>query len=175
MESRSVEDKQPDEGGGVAGDRLPDVGIIGKMAPEMRERLARVGRFETLKPGSRLATQGEPHGTLAVILEGHVAVTVHAHGDTVRLADLGAGATVGEMSLIDPQNASADVTVIEGPARVWMVDGGAFQDLVENDPSLGFAVLKVLAVELCQRLRAGSEKMLKREETMRDHYREMDY
>jgi len=37
------------------------------------------------------------------------------------------------------------------------------------------AVLMVLAKELCHRLRHNSDSMLRREETMRDHYRDMDY
>ena len=51
----------------------------------------------------------------------------------------------------------------------------AFRQFAEEDPAKGYAVLMVLAKELCHRLRHNSDSMLRREETMRDHYRDMDY
>ena len=47
----------------------------------------------------------------------------------------------------------------------------AFRQFAEEDPAKGYAVLMVLAKELCHRLRHNSDSMLRREETRGTHVR----
>jgi CRP-like cAMP-binding protein len=156
-------------------DKLPDKGLLAEIDPEIRDRLAKVGRFETMRPGTRVTTQGETHHALSILISGKLSVTCHAHGDLIKLATLEAGQSVGEMGVIDPQKASADVTVIERPARLWTIDGDAFDQFLEDDPRSGLAIMKVLASVLCDRIRHDSETMLRRAETIRDSFFDMDY
>lgn len=154
---------------------LPTHGLIGQLSPELRKRFEAVGKFVTVKPGTHVAVQGDPHHALAVIIDGKLSVSCHAHGDVIRLAELGPGETVGEMSVIDPQRASADVTVVGRPARLWKVSGEAFDAFVEQDPAAGYQIMKVLATELCRRIRHNSDSMLRRAEATRDRFLDMDY
>ncbi|CAN5295854.1 cyclic nucleotide-binding domain-containing protein [soil metagenome] len=154
---------------------LPDYGVIGDLAPEIRQSLASRGKFETLNSGHAVITQGQPHGSFSVVLSGKLRVSVHAHGDLVVLAEFKPGEIVGEMCVIDPQNASADVVVSDRAADLWTIEDKEFNRLVEEDPAKGFEVMKVLARALCRRLRHNSDSMLRREETVRDHYRDNDY
>lgn len=156
-------------------DILPSLGIIGRLDESIRSRLGQAGEFTTAPVGFYVAKQGQPHNALAVILEGKLSVSTHAHGDIVKLANLGPGETVGEMSIIDPQKASADVVVVDSPAKLWTISGDALEKLVQHDPVTGYKILKVLATELCRRLRHNSEVMLRREETRRDRFFDMDY
>ena len=154
---------------------LPDSGPFGELDAETRARLAAAGKFEVMPNGSAVAVQGEPHKTLSVVVDSLKKISCHAHGDTVHLADLGTGETVGEMSVIDPRPSSANAVVSGGPALIWSISADAFDAFVERDPKLGSQILKAIAKELCQRLRHNAESMLNREVTVRDHYREMDY
>jgi CRP-like cAMP-binding protein len=154
---------------------LPAIGLIANLPEAIRVHLGTAGRFATLPVGAYLATQGQPHHELTVVLSGKLSVSVHAHGDTVQLATLGPGETVGEMNIIDPHPASADVVVVGEPARVWMIAEKDFDAFVERDPAAAFVIMKLLARELCYRLRKNSETMLRQIETTRAHFVDLDY
>jgi CRP-like cAMP-binding protein len=153
---------------------LPSNGLFAELSHELRTRLAAAGQFRVLPVGTYLMAQGEAHHGLVVILQGRLTVTVHAHGDTVQVAELGPGHTVGEMNLIDPHKASADVVAVE-PASVWTISEEAFRQFVDQDPRAGYAILKLLSRELCRRLRHNNETMLRQIETTRAHFRDNDY
>ena len=96
---------------------LPALGIFAELDPELRSRLAAAGSFEVLKPGAYIAVQGEPHNHLTFVLSGLLDVYVRNQADTIKVASIGPGETAGEMNLIDPRNASADVVVGHEPVR----------------------------------------------------------
>ena len=154
---------------------LPPIGILKELAPNLRARLAAVGELETLQPETRLTIQGRSHHALSVLISGKLKVTCNAHGDVVELAELHPGHTVGEMSLIDPQKSSATVSVIDNPALLWTIDGDVFNQLAESDPELGCAVYRMLAREMCRRLRQNSDHMLNQADELRTHFLDIDY
>lgn len=154
---------------------IPDTGVMADLDEEIRGRLAAAGRFVTMAEAEYLTVQGKAHHMLAVIISGKLAVSVHAHGDTVQLATLAAGQTVGEMSVIDPRPASATVRVVDGEARLWTIDGPDFDAFTASDAAAGYAVMKVLGKQLCFRLRRDSETMLRRADEMRSSYLDNDY
>jgi CRP-like cAMP-binding protein len=153
---------------------LPSIGLLAELDDDLRTRLSGIGTFQSLPVGSYLISQGHHHHDLAVVIKGRLSVSAHAHGDTVQLAELGPGQTVGEMNLIDPHKASADVVVVE-PAVVWTISEQAFKQFVEQDPRAGFTILQILARELCSRLRQNSETMLRQAEVTRAHFVDRDY
>ena len=157
------------------GDRcLPPLGIMADLDEDTRTALCKVGQFGTLQPGEYLAIQGQHHRKLSFILSGELSVNSHAHGDTIHLADLKAGDTVGEMSAIDPRVASASVEVSK-PTEYWWVSMEDFNNFVATDWQRGYSILKILAKELCYRIRMGTESMLKTKEDLRSHFIDMDY
>lgn len=154
---------------------LPAAGVFGQVSDQARQALADAGHFETLPHGAYLATQGEPHHTLSVLLGGSLHVFVRAHADTLQVASIHPGETVGEMNVLDPQDrASADVVVAE-PALVFSIHREAFHQLVRRSPLLGLELVGALGKELCQRLRQASEARLRQTEATRANFRDMDY
>ena len=153
---------------------LPAIGLLAELDESVRRVLAAAGRFESLAAGTGLAVQGLPHKTLAVLLSGRAAVHCHAHGDYIHLADIKAGETIGEMNLLDPQKASADVKITE-KATAWIIDVEQFQALVQNDPANGVQILQWLGRQLCRRLRNDAERMLRQAQESRTRFRDMDY
>ena len=154
---------------------LPSTGVFGRVGKTALDRLAAAGRFESLSHGVYLATQGQPHDTMSVVISGTMKVYVHAHADILQVATIQAGETVGEMNILDPvDRASADV-VIDEPAVVFTITREAFQALVHRDPVIGLELVSALGKELCQRLRKCSETMLRQTEETRANFRDMDY
>lgn len=158
----------------VPPDQLPPIGLLAELDEDVRRILARSGRFEALPVETRLATQGDPHQTLCVLLSGKASVYCHARGDYVHVADIKPGETVGEMNMIDPQRASADVTITE-KAQVWIIETGQFRAIVQRDPVTAYIVMEWLARELCRRLRRDADHMLRQAEEVRSHMRDVDY
>ena len=154
---------------------LPAIGFAAGLTADARACLCEFGRFADRPVGSFLAKQGRPHHAMSLLLSGRVSVSVAAHGDHVELGLLSAGDVVGEMSLIDPQVASATARVVEGPARLWIIERVAFDRFVAQDSATGSALYKALGKVLCKRVRADSELMLRKAEEMRSHLLDMDY
>ena len=153
---------------------LPPLGLLAELDNDLRRKLARTGRFAAVPAGTRLATQGEPHRTLTILLSGKAKASCHAHGDYIELGIIRPGETIGEMNMIDPQKASADVEVTER-ADIWTIDDDQFTIIVQQDPHAAFLVLKWLGRQLCRRLRANADRMLAKAEQVRQNFRDMDY
>ena len=156
-------------------DTLPAVGPMAALSAEQRVALALAGKFEQRQVGEYLAVQGQPHRSMSLLLSGRVAVSVNANGDRVALAMLEAGDVVGEMSMIDPNRASATARVAAGPAKIWVIDGPSFDDFVAEDPAAGFVLMRELGKVLCRRVRHDSENMLSQAAALRTHFLDMDY
>ena len=103
-------------------ENLPAIGVLKRLSPQIRGEFSKYGTFETLPHGAYVATQGNPHAKMSVVLSGELKVSCHAHGDTVELASLKPGDLVGEVSLIDAHHSSADVIVTNQDADMWTID-----------------------------------------------------
>ena len=139
---------------------LPPNGVLADLDETIRRRLTAAGNFVTLPEGKYLAIQGEMPKTLSFIMSGSVSVKSHAHGDTVELAKLGPGESIGEMATIDPRPASANVRTNE-ETRLWQISPQAFDAFLESDTSAGYKVMRALAKVLCGRIRRDTERSLR--------------
>ncbi len=103
-----------------------------------------------LSPGEVLLTLGQRNDTMYMILSGEL--SIHLEGPTSeRVATLGPGETVGELSVIDQSPASAYVVAAE-PTRLLAIDEPKFWNLV--NASHDFAINLLLS--LAKRLRANN-------------------
>ncbi|MGK0186565.1 MAG: CRP/FNR family cyclic AMP-dependent transcriptional regulator [Verrucomicrobiales bacterium] len=154
---------------------LPESGVLAGFDSQERQLLADAGEIRTLSSKSYFSSQGKPLDEMAIILEGTFAVSCQARGEIVELATLSAGEVIGEMSVIDPQNASAYVRVISDDARLWVLSASQFNALVDRELVLGFRFLKAVSTRLCKRIRRNSESMLRLSEQNRTQFLDMDY
>jgi CRP/FNR family transcriptional regulator, cyclic AMP receptor protein len=152
---------------------LPSTGILAPLSEEARARLAVAGEFRTLKIGATLAQQGEPQHHLHILLTGQLRATIHAPGRVIELGAIQPGESVGEMNVIDPRKASADVSAVE-PSELWSITKESLDAFMAEDLADGFILMKALATELCRRLRRSSDQMLRQAETYRAHCEWMD-
>ena len=156
-------------------DVLPEHGFLAELDETARIQLVMIGSRRTVPVGGYVIEQGEYHDALSIILSGTLRVSCHANGSIVQLAVLQAGDVVGEVSVLDSHKASADVIVVDRPARLLTVTGKDLNALASLDPAAGLTIVKALARELCRLLRHNSENMLRREDALRAHMLDADY
>ena len=109
-------------------------------------------RKRALSEGMTVVSPDLPAGRMFIILAGEVSIQMNRNGTLEEVARLGAGATVGEMSIIDSAPRSATVvataysTLLEFD-RHWL-DGAP--------PGLGMRIFRNLASILAERLRISN-------------------
>lgn len=151
------------------------VGFFINLDDSLSENLFRSGNLVIKRKGDYLSVQGQPHYNMSLIIQGQVSVKISANGESLKVAKLGPGDVVGEMSIIDPKKASATARVISQDAELWQITGSEFNNFVNNDQVAGFNIIKELAKGLCKRLRTYNERMLHSMYDERNHYLEQDY
>lgn len=109
-----------------------------------------------LPPRTPLIMAGVPAEALFVLLDGKV--EVRNPGDPKPLAALGAGAHVGEMSLIDDGPASADV-VTTTATRVLRLERDGFRRILQTHEHTANRIYKVFLQSLVARLRDTTSKL----------------
>jgi CRP/FNR family transcriptional regulator len=118
-----------------------------------RAQVARTVRRRRLSAGQQILAQGEPCEGLLFVIEGQVRlVRASADGREQVMAVLGPGATFNDAAVFDG-GPNADSAVAVGPALVGLVPKGSMTALIENNPLVARAGLKVLAAR--QRSLAG--------------------
>ncbi|MBX3187271.1 MAG: GGDEF domain-containing protein [Labilithrix sp.] len=124
--------------------------LQGVALPEIRDKLDACP-VRLLDAGEQLLAMGQPNRVMYMILSGRLSVHLEGGPKSEPVAFLGAGETVGEISILDASPASAHVVAAE-PSRVLAVGDEVFWTLV--DASHDFAVN--LLVMLAKRLRRNN-------------------
>ncbi len=123
---------------------LAGVDLFQSLSPAERERMATGARLEMYARGEALCRQNEEGSTFYVIRSGQVAVSVtNAGGASAVVAQLGAGAFFGEMSLLTGEKRSATVTA-ETDAEVLAVSKPVFSAIIQADSQLAEKLAAVL-------------------------------
>ena len=104
------------------------------------ERLARAGDEVDMKAGSLLADQGQTGREAFVILAGSVSVRRNGR----KVATLGPGAIVGELSLLDHGPRTATVTC-DTDARCSSISQRHFLAVLDDVPTIGHKLMASLA------------------------------
>jgi len=120
------------------------------------EWLAANGRKTRLKKSDILVHSGENSRHLYIVLEGSFAVLA-GDENAIKLASLGSGEIIGEMSFLDGRTPSATVQA-EADSLVYSILKTRIEDKVRSDEGFGLRLYKALALFLTERLRVINEK-----------------
>jgi len=106
----------------------------------------------TLEPpsGTRLITQGDKADAVFAVLggEGHVRIgAADRRGKSLMLAIFRTGDIIGELGVIEDVPRTADA-LTEGRVRLARVAGPAFMSVIQEYPSLGLSLCRVLSERL---------------------------
>ena len=127
--------------------------IFFTLAPEGLVELARACREDEYAPDEALCLEGEPGNEVFILLAGDVKVIKGSGASERVVATEKAGGFIGEMAVLDPAPRSATLRAGAEGVRVLRLDGRAFRNSLNNDPTIAASVIRTLA----QRLR-GEQK-----------------
>jgi len=107
-----------------------------------------------------LAVEGEPGDRMWLITQGAVDIRFHVNDPRMsrRLASLGTGTTVGEMSLIEATPRSASIVAAEDVV-CWELDRNRYDEIMQRHPNIGTKILTNLMRTLVRRIRTTSEEL----------------
>jgi len=127
--------------------------LFSEMTPVEYLKVSRAAKWETVKSGERLITQGMPVPDLYLIYNGTVDVLV----DNSTIAQLKDGEFVGEMSFLTEKVATATCKVkYDAICLVWKQR--EFKELLKRNPSLYFTIQSVLSAQVSDKLVSSTKK-----------------
>lgn len=123
---------------------LRGVSLFSACSDRELSRIASLVDEIDVREGKILTREGEPGREAFVVVEGQARVTV---GNRAKVAPLGPGSAIGEMSLLDQGPRSATVTA-ETEMRLLVLDSRSFSALIAEIPSVARKVLRTMAERL---------------------------
>lgn len=121
--------------------------LFSEMTPVEYLKISRAAKWELVKAGQRIITQGMPVPDLYLIYNGTVDVVV----DNEQIAELKDGEFVGEMSFLTEKVATATCKVkYDAQCLVWKQK--EFKELLKRNPSLYFTIQSVLSSQVSDKL-----------------------
>ncbi|CAN5185155.1 hypothetical protein BH11PSE4_BH11PSE4_38680 [soil metagenome] len=128
-------------------------------ADDMRE-LVDVMTLREFTRGDTLCREGDAGDRMWLILKGSISVMLRTdgHHDRRRIAGLGRGTTVGEMSLVESASRSATI-VADDDVVCYELPRDGFDLILKRNPLLATKLLGNLARELTRRLRQTSQDL----------------
>ena len=152
---------------------LPPIGILESLPEHARMTLGNCGKFFSLPEGFFLMKQGDPQDLLCILISGKLSATARSDASEVELGMISPGESVGEMNVIDPKKASADVKAVIS-SRVWSISKQSLDLFLEEHPIHGVQLLRSISTQLCRRIRRNSHTMLRQIETASTIYEWLD-
>jgi CRP-like cAMP-binding protein len=129
--------------------------LVRGLSPAQIQEVSALATTRRYAARDRMIMAGSQSAELYVILAGNV----HVHlPDSDKLAEVGPGSVLGEMSLIDARPRSADVMCL-GLVDAAVFDAPALRKYLNSHRDLGFTVMINLAQVLCGRLRDSNAKI----------------
>lgn len=140
-------------------DVLPAVGVASTLSDEERKTLCYYGEFVEHGKNDTVVEQDLPQSFLHLVLAGELRVSVKSEEAIVPLGYVERGECVGELSLLEPVDASATVQA-NAPTKTWCINRDQFEKFTTEHPAAAAKFLKALAIMLGRRLRKGSQRLL---------------
>ena len=122
--------------------------------PDMKA-LYRICTEATFAPGENVIQIGQPGAGLFVIVDGMVEVFGGPDASSRLLNTMGAGAYVGEISLVRDEPTSARVTA-RAAVKALFVSRKAFSDYLYNNTAAALCIYRLFTLNLAERVRALS-------------------
>jgi len=126
--------------------------IFGQLTDEDIEWLIANGKKEKFGAGEVIIRKGQKIDKLYIGLDGRFSV-FYGQNDEIKVAELGAGEIVGEMSFVDSSPPSATVKT-ESDSTVYSIPRARLRDKILADSGFASRFYHAIAIFLADRLRA---------------------
>jgi len=135
-------------------DLLEDHRFFRGLDGERLDLLAGCGRLEVFRPQARLLREGQPADRFFLVRSGRVLVEIDlGPRGVVPVETVGAGDVLGWSWIVPPYRYRFDA-VATALTRTITMDGACLRDKCEQDPALGYDLLRRFAGVLAHRLAA---------------------
>ena len=137
---------------------LDGIPFFSGLTSEQLEMLRSVSGREFFVKDDVIVKAGSQQHELYIIIEGQARITVSNRDEQeAKLADVGAGEVLGEVSLIAGVPHSATVTALE-PVKVITIERDDLLELMERSPELGVILWQRMAQALAARLQHSNDR-----------------
>jgi CRP-like cAMP-binding protein len=123
---------------------LGEIPLFAGLSTRHRQKVARLGTVKHFAPGTRIVTERARGDAAYVLLDG---VCEIARGARRSGVELGAGAIIGEMALLDGAPRSATV-VTRTEVNALHLGRAPFLALLRSEPNVAVSVIAALAARL---------------------------
>lgn len=123
------------------------------LPPHLARRFLSMGRWQSVSPGTILTRQGSPVHELIYIADGNA--NVSAHGSKV--ATLGPGALIGELSVMHGAEATADVEITDATRLFTLPRSNLLKEL-RADHDFALAISTALQIEAQRKIDAANRQ-----------------
>ena len=117
------------------------------LGPDQLARVVARGEVIDLAPGEQLFAQGDTGDAAYLVLDGRVNVDVTSEAGVVTVAQMGAGALVGEIGAFASTRRTASV-VAEAPSRLLRIARASVRELLTESPEAAVSVIGELGTRL---------------------------
>jgi CRP-like cAMP-binding protein len=139
---------------------LGDFAALEGLPPEHRATMAGCARLRVYYPDERLLREGDAADEFFLIRRGAVAVETEVPGrGAVTLETLRAGEILGWSWLVPPYRSAFAARALDA-VHVIALDGACLRSKCEQDPALGYDLLKVVATVFVRRLEETRMRLL---------------
>jgi CRP-like cAMP-binding protein len=139
----------------VRREQLRDIGLFGGLSDQAIDALIAELETQRIEPGAFVMREGEVAREMFVVLGGELEVLKRGvHGSEARVAMLGPGDWVGEMSIIDVMPRSASVRAL-APSLLLKISAEDLDKLYRRDVKSYALFVLNMARELSRRLRVA--------------------
>lgn len=138
---------------------LPDAGWVSALKEEDRELLSTYGEFAGVHPDYDLIRQGDVQSHVYYVISGKLEVRRQGLEDDIIVGVIGPGESIGEISIFDPEPASASVRALEF-TQVWKINRDSLLDFIQDSPVAGNALLMGICQILGRRLKQASTQLV---------------
>ena len=139
---------------------LPDHPFFRKMDPKTLAIVAGCAQNVSFAPGEFLFREGQPADQFYVVRRGRVALQTHSPAAGTMVVDTAdAGDVVGWSWLVPPYRWLFDARAVE-PTGAVSFDGRCLRDKCEQDPQLGYELMKMVTQVMFGRLTAARVRLL---------------
>jgi CRP-like cAMP-binding protein len=132
---------------------LSRVDLFSELTEVERDSLKDVATLRRGKSGEQIIQQGKAGNKMFILLEGRAEVRVNH----IMVASLSGQTLVGEIEFLDTLPASADVFLLE-EADLIELNYDALTRFMENQPRLGYLIMRKIAQITARRLRNTNPK-----------------
>jgi CRP-like cAMP-binding protein len=121
--------------------------LFANLSVDVQQQLTQEAKSGTALKGSRLIQQGVAPGRLIFIESGSAEITVPVDGKPVSLGTVGSGKVLGLRSIMCDEIPEIEVTCLE-ECKITLLSKEAFLKILQRNPQMYFAVVKVLTADL---------------------------